>query len=370
MMTLLSSPLESWHMRQNARMVAFAGMSLPIQYPAGIKTEHLAARQGAALFDISHMVQINLSAASGIATVLEALQGIFPIDFEKFAPNQTRYSFLLNDAGGILDDVMVSHAGEGVIIVANGARRDHDPDFLRQKLPASVDVQVLERQAFLALQGPNAAQVLKQAIPDALSLVFMQTKEFLWQDQAVRVFRQGYSGEDGFEFSVPAAIAEEFVCALSGATPAGLGARDSLRLEAGLPLWGQDITPESTPLEANLGFAVAKARRTSGGFLGAEALLPQCETAPQKSLVGLKFSGKQPARAGVMIHHSDAAESPVLGQITSGGVSVSLGCPIALAFLNREDSALGTEVFAQVRGKMLPAVVTDLPFVPHRYYRG
>ena len=370
MTAILSSPLQAWHQRQNARMVEFAGMSLPIQYPSGIKTEHLAARASAALFDISHMVQISLSAQSGIQTVLEGLSAIFPIDFQKFLCGQTRYSFLLNDHGGILDDVMVSHAGDRVIIVANGARRGHDPDFLRQKLSTDIDLEVLNNQAFLALQGPNAAQALTQLLPEAGDLVFMQTRELFWRDTLIRVFRQGYSGEDGFEISLPAAIAEEFVESLVGVTPAGLGARDSLRLEAGLPLWGQDVTPETTPLEANLGFAIAKARRISAGFFGAETLIPQCATPPERSLVGLKFSGRQPARAGTMIHQNDDPDSSILGVVTSGGVSVSLGCPIALAMLQRGQAAPNTEVFAQVRGKMLPAIVTPLPFVPHRYYRG
>lgn len=370
MSTPLSSPLNLWHQRRDARMVDFAGMSLPVQYPTGIKAEHLAARQDAALFDISHMVQIHLCAEAGVAAVFAALEAIFPIDFQKFTPGQTRYSFLFSETGGILDDVMVSHAGDRVIIVANGARRDHDPAFLRRKLPEHIDVTVLDDHAFLALQGPNAARILSKIIPDALELTFMQTRAFLWQDTPIQVFRQGYTGEDGFEISVPAAQAEAFAGSLVGATPAGLGARDSLRLEAGLPLWGSDITPETTPLEANLGFALAKARRISGGFIGAESLIAQCATPPERSLVGLKFSGRQPARAGAVIHQDETLDSPVLGVITSGGVSPSLGIPIALAMLQRDQSAPGAEVFAHVRGTMLPAVVSALPFVPHRYYRG
>ncbi|NQY82183.1 MAG: glycine cleavage system aminomethyltransferase GcvT [Alphaproteobacteria bacterium] len=372
MTDLLLSPLNDWHLGQNARMVPFAGMSLPVQYAGGIKTEHLAVRDGCGLFDISHMVQIRVKAAEGVAPVLTALETVFPIDFSRFCPGLTKYSFLLSADGGILDDVMVSHAGDHVMIVANGARRDHDPAYLRSLLPAHIAINILDEQAFLAIQGPDAASIMADVLPEALSLDFMCTAELTWRNHRLRVFRQGYAGEDGFEISLSANIAADFagaLCANPVVTPAGLGARDSLRLEAGLPLWGQDIDANTTPLTANLDFAIAKVRRISGGFVGAGVIIPQCAVAPHKSLVGMVFASKQPARAGANVHHDDNPQSPPIGVITSGGISPSRNQPIALARLERQHCAAGAKVFAKVRGKMLAATITALPFVPHRYYR-
>lgn len=375
MSDLLLSPLNAWHLEQGAKMVPFADMSLPVQYRAGIKAEHLHTRDQASLFDLSHMVLMRLHSTQGIDAVLQAAIPLFPMDFSRLQAGQIKYSFFLDTNGGILDDIMISHRGDHLLIVGNGARRDHDFAHLQhslEQLGSEVSLEVISDHALLALQGPAAAQALGELLPGATSLGFMQCAHLIWQQHEIGVFRQGYSGEDGFELMMEARIAEQFsrhLCKNTAIQPAGLGARDSLRLEAGLPLWGQDIDASVTPVEANLCFAIAKSRRNNADFPGAEAIFAHLQNEPKRLLCGLKLLGKQPARAGVAIHAENPTNDAPVGRITSGGFSPSLNAPIALAYLDAPHHRIGSRVYAEVRGKMLEAEVSPLPFVAHRYAR-
>jgi aminomethyltransferase len=356
---ILPLPLDSWHRANGARMVEFAGYEMSIQYD-GIIAEHLWTRENAGLFDVSHMGQLLVS-GDGAAKGLEA---ILPSEIIGLPANKMRYSLLLDEDGGILDDLMVSTREDGIYIVVNGAVKHEDIGTLREFLPDEITLNQMEDHALLALQGPKAVEALSRVVPGVEALYFMECAAFgdLW------ISRSGYTGEDGFEISVPAdrveALATE-LCAQPEVKPIGLGARDSLRLEACLPLYGHDLDPATDPVSAGLTFAIQKRRREQGGFPGAATIQKYLsEGAPTKS-VGLNVAGRQPAREGAEIY----AGSELIGKVTSGGFSPSLQSPIAMGYVSSAHATPGTQLEIDVRGKRLSATVAPMPFVPHRYHR-
>ena len=364
-------PLDSWHRARGGRMVEFAGYWMPVQYE-GIIAEHLWTRDHAGLFDVSHMGQLLVS-GEGAAGALEAL---LPGDISALNPGRQRYSLLLDETGGILDDLMVTNRGDHFYLVVNGATKWDDIAHLREYLPDEITLNLLDEHGLLALQGPDAAASLGalglhpafDGMPEVVDLKFMQAAAYHWGEVPLGVSRSGYTGEDGYEISVRAADIEalaEALCALPQVKPIGLGARDSLRLEAGLPLYGHDLSPETDPVSAGLAFAISKRRRTEGGFLGAEPVLAALEGGTATRRVGLALEGRQAAREGALVF---AGEEEV-GRVTSGGFSPSLNHPIAMAYVNAAPAADGTALTIEVRGKRLPARVVPMPFVPHRYHR-
>ena len=359
------TPLYDLHRELGGRIVAFAGWELPVQYPAGILAEHQHCRTAAALFDVSHMGQVRLD-GDGAAAALERL---VPADLQSLPPGRARYTQLTNEAGGIRDDLIVSNAGDHLFVVVNAGNRDGDLAHLRAALDPSIAITELADRALLALQGPEAAAVLSRLAPASAALRFMTTDLMAVAGIPCRVSRLGYTGEDGFELSVPAAEAVTLARRLLAepeVAPAGLGARDSLRLEAGLPLHGHEIDPTTTPVEAGLAFSIGKRRRAEGDFPGAETILRQLAAGPERRLVGLKPEGRAPAREGTEIQLLDG--TPV-GRVTSGGFGPTVGGPIAMGYVTAAHAAAGTEVALLVRGKPLPARIVPLPFVPHRYHR-
>ncbi|MFC3099698.1 glycine cleavage system aminomethyltransferase GcvT [Altererythrobacter lauratis] len=360
---LLALPLDAWHREKGARMVPFAGFAMPLQF-AGILAEHEWTRTSASLFDVSHMGQISVSGA-GADALLEAL---LPTAISALAPGRIRYSLLLNDAGGIIDDLMLTRRDEDFLLVVNGATRHSDLAYIQGFAAPDTAVKLAEDQALLALQGPLAAEVLDVLVPGVGALSFMTAAAFAWEGARLWISRSGYCGEDGFEISLPAAMAPSFAGALLAderCRPAGLGARDSLRLEAGLPLYGHDLDESIDPISAGLAFALSPKRMAAGGFQGHAALASIGANEPASLRVGLAIEGRQPAREGAPVLHNGA---PV-GRVTSGGFSPTLGYPIALAFVPPALAQEGTSLAVQVRGRDLPARVTPLPFVPHRYVR-
>jgi aminomethyltransferase len=370
------TPLDGWHRALGARMVAFAGYALPVQYDlkgalaercrGGVMAEHLHCRERAALFDVSHMGQGWLTGATAAA----ALEALVPSEVIGLRPGRQRYTLLLNEAGGIRDDMMVARLAESrLLFVVNASRKAGDFAHIAASLPESARVEEIEDRALLALQGPLAAAVMGRLAPAATSLPFMGVAELDVAGIPCLLSRSGYTGEDGFEISVPADRAEALAGALLAepeVAPAGLGARDSLRLEAGLCLYGNDIDELTTPVEAGLGWVIGKRRRAAWDFPGAGAIRDQTEHHPGRVRVGLRPEGRAPARAGTMIVAEDGTEA---GSVTSGGFSPSLGAPIAMGYVRRGLSAPGSRLYLMVRGKPLPALVTTLPFVPHRYVR-
>ena len=360
---LRTVPLDALHRSLGARMVPFAGYSLPVQYGSGVMAEHLHTRTSASLFDVSHMGQLTLR-GNGAAAALEAL---VPGEFQALAPGRQRYTLLLNDIGGILDDLMVANYGDRLLIVANGSRKEADAHYLAQGLPSGLALDQHPDRALLALQGPAAAGVMARLCPEAAALPFMGVVEAAVGGVPAWISRSGYTGEDGFEISVLATDAEALATRLlaePGVLPAGLGARDSLRLEAGLCLYGSDIDELTSPVEANLAWTVGKRRRAEGGFPGATVVLDQLKTGPHRLRVGLRPTGRAPARAKTPVVAPDGTAA---GDITSGGFSPTLGAPIAMGYVRRDLSAPGTELSLLVRDNPLPAQVVPLPFVPHRY---
>jgi aminomethyltransferase len=360
------TPLHALHLRLGARMVAFAGWEMPVHYPAGILAEHLHTRARAGLFDVSHMGQLRLGGA-GAAAALEALT---PGDLLGLGSMRMRYTLLLNAAGGIIDDLMATRVEGGLFLVVNAARKDVDLAHLRERLPGAVSVEALDDRALLALQGPAAAAVLSRLGSGSDRLSFMTAAEIALDGHRCFVTRSGYTGEDGFEISLPAAQAAalaERLLAEPEVAPIGLGARDSLRLEAGLCLWGHDIDEGTTPVEAGLAWAVARRRRTEGGFPGAATLLRQLAEGAPRRRIGIRPEGRAPAREGTPI--SDTADNPI-GRVTSGGFGPSVGAPIAMGYVAAAHAAPGAPLSLLVRGMPRPARVAPLPFVPHNYHRG
>jgi aminomethyltransferase len=361
-------PLDAWHRAKAGRMVEFAGYWMPVQYE-GIIAEHLWTREHAGLFDVSHMGQLILSDADhGEEGLDAAVEAVLPIDLSTLNPGSTRYSLLLDDAGGILDDLMVSRQTSGLYLVVNGATKWDDIAHLRECLPDQITLNHLDDYALLALQGPEAAAALERHAPGVSALTFMKFNRFELGGVEAWISRSGYTGEDGFEISIPADAAAriaDLLCGEPEVKPIGLGARDSLRLEAGLPLYGHDLSPETSPIEAGLGFAINQRRRADGDFPGSTRILAELASGPPRKKVGLALEGRQAAREGALVF----AENEQVGVITSGGFSPSLERPIALAYVAAAQAAPGTALEIEVRGKRLPAQVTSLPFVPHRYHR-
>ncbi len=365
----LTLPLDRWHRARGGRMVPFAGYHMPVQYE-GIMAEHLWTRESAGLFDVSHMGQLMVT-GTGAA---EALELLLPGDIKGLKPGRLRYSLLLNEAGGIVDDLMVTNVTNGdheaFYLVVNGATKHGDIANLRQRLPETVALEHLEDRGLLALQGPRAAEVLEGVLPGvAGELTFMQGTSREWDGVAVGISRSGYTGEDGFELSVPVSHAERLAEALLSderVHPIGLGARDSLRLEAGLPLYGHDLDEQTTPVMADLGFAISKRRRAEGGFAGAERILVELENGPVQKRVGFTVEGRQPVREGARILDGEGNE---VGRVTSGGFSPSLGRPIGMGYVATALSAPDTALTLEQRGKLFPATVATTPFVTHRYHR-
>ncbi len=374
---LKSTPLDAWHRRRGARMVEFAGYAMPVQYDlagtlaarcrGGVMAEHLHCRSQAALFDVSHMGQAMLTGATAAAM----LERLVPGDIVGLQPGRQRYSLFTNEAGGILDDLMVANLGGArFFLVVNASRKDADFSYLSANLSAGVHFAMLEDRALLALQGPAAASVLGRLAPDAAKLPFMGVGAIEIGGIPCLVSRSGYTGEDGFEVSLPADRAEAFadlMLAAQEVAPAGLGARDSLRLEAGLCLYGNDIDELTTPVEAGLAWVIGKRRREAWDFPGAAVIRDQLESNTVTRLrVGIRPEGRAPARALADIVACDGTEA---GVVTSGGFSPTLNAPIAMGYVRRDLAADGTRLSVVVRSKNLPAVVAPLPFVPHRYVR-
>ena len=364
-------PLDAWHRARGARMVPFAGYDMPIQYAGphgGIVAEHNWTRQNAGLFDVSHMGQLLLS-GPGLDAAVEA---VLPIDLSTLKVGQQRYSLLLDEEGGVLDDLMVSRWPDALHLVVNGATKWDDMGTLREALPDDITMNYLDDRALLALQGPKAADALARHATGEhplSALTFMKFGRFQLAGHDVTIARAGYTGEDGFEISLPAEAAAEIadlLCAEPEVEPIGLGARDSLRLEAGLPLYGHDMTPETSPIEAGLTFGINKRRRSEGGFPGAARINREIAEGTGRKWVGLRIEGRLPAREGAEVFNG--AEK--IGIVTSGGFSPTLGAPIAMAYVAAEHAAIGTALEVEVRGKRLAATVSPTPFVPHRYYRG
>lgn len=364
-------PLDAWHRAHGARMVEFAGYWMPIQYE-GIMAEHLWTREHAGLFDVSHMGQLVLT-GDNVAAALEAL---VPGDIAGLKPGRMRYSLLLADDGGVLDDLMVTNNGSGLYLVVNGAVKWDDIAHLREHLPDAIGLNYLDDQALLALQGPKAAAALAALgiVPEHEGflpldqLVFMQAGPYLWGDVRLGISRSGYTGEDGFEISLPASAVAAFadaLCAMDEVKPIGLGARDSLRLEAGLPLYGHDLDAGTDPVEGDLGFAISKRRREEANFPGAARILGHLADGAPRKRVGLLVDGKLPVREGAKLFDGETE----IGVVTSGGFAPSVGAPIAMGYVPTALAVPGTAVAAEVRGKRVACTVAATPFVPHKYVR-
>ena len=362
---LKKTPLYDAHVAAGARMVPFAGYSMPVQYRDGVLKEHLWTREHAGLFDVSHMGQAKLRGVSP----LSAFEEVTPGDFIGLKPGKQRYSLLLNKRGGIVDDLMAARPDDdGLFVVVNGACKDNDFKVIDDELAGQVRIERMEDRALLARQGPQAAAVLAQHAPDAAGMVFMDAARMSAFGCDAFVSRSGYTGEDGYEISVPAAEAVRVwntLLADERVRPIGLGARDSLRLEAGLPLYGHDIDETTSPVEAGLSFAVSKKRRDAGDFPGAYRIMQELAEEPQRVRVGLRVEGA-PAREGAEIADESGA---VVGKVTSGGFSPSLNAPIAMGYVSPALAEAGVKLKVIVRGRSQDAEVVPMPFVPHRYVR-
>ena len=357
-------PLDGWHRARGGRMVPFAGYEMPVQYE-GILAEHLWTRESAGLFDVSHMGQLMISGPQADA----ALETLLPGELKLLGDGKLRYSLLLNEAGGIIDDLMATRRGEQFYVVVNGATKHGDIEQLERRLPQGTVVDHMKEQALLALQGPRAVEVLEALAPGVSELTFMTGGAFRIGDVPAWISRSGYTGEDGFEISVGAGAAEQVADALMESSlvkPIGLGARDSLRLEAGLPLYGHDLDEQTTPVMADLTFAIQKRRRAEGGFAGADRILAELEQGPVQKRVGFTVEGRQPVREGARIMDGEGNE---VGRVTSGGFSPSLQRPIGMGYVATALSAPATRLTLEQRGKLFPAEVVPMPFVPHRYHR-
>ena len=357
-------PLDGWHRSQGARMVPFAGYLMPIQYE-GIIAEHRWTRESAGLFDVSHMGQL-IVAGRDAETGLEAL---LPADVRILKNGRLRYSLLLASDGGIHDDLMVTRRDEHFYVVVNGATKYSDIEHMRAHLPPGVILDHMKEQALLALQGPKAVDALARHAPGVEQLTFMAGEAFQIGGIGAWISRSGYTGEDGFEISVPASRVTEVATLLAGepeVKPIGLGARDSLRLEAGLPLYGHDLDETTTPVEADLTFALSKRRRHEGGFPGERRIAHELENGPIRKRVGLFVEGRQPVREGALVLDAEGTE---VGKVTSGGFSPTLERPIAMAYVPLASAEPGSKITIEQRGKIFTGEVAPMPFVPHRYQR-
>jgi len=369
--TLLTTALNKLHRSLGAKMVPFAGHDMPLQYDPGIVAEHTHTREKAGLFDVSHMGQaLLIGEDEDPGTALERLT---PGAIGALKPGRMRYSLLLNDAGGIRDDFMIARTGASdgrLYLVVNAATKPVDFALIQERLRGAARLEILEEQALLALQGPRAEAVLAELVPAVTEASFMDLLTAEWEEIPLQISRSGYTGEDGFEISLPAEHGEALARRLlehDDVAPVGLGARDSLRLEAGMCLYGHDLTEETTPVEANLSWAIAKSRRERGDFPGAETILKQLEAGPQRLRVGLQPDGRSIAREGTEIYDSSGERR--IGTVTSGSYGPSVGAPVAMGYVESGYAEPGTAVTFMLRGKPRPGAVAAMPFVPHRYKR-
>ncbi|NML14576.1 glycine cleavage system aminomethyltransferase GcvT [Azohydromonas caseinilytica] len=367
---LQRTPLHALHLELGARMVPFAGYEMPVSYPAGILAEHRHCREAAALFDVSHMGQVRLEGAEAA----QALESLVPVDIADLPIGRQRYGFFTNTAGGILDDLMVTRRPQDLFMVINASRKDHDLQLLRTQIGHRCHVVSMPERALLALQGPLAVQALARLDAGVAALTFMGTGSFSLNGAECFVSRSGYTGEDGFEISVPAEAAASLAKALLAqpeVKPAGLGARDTLRLEAGLCLYGHDIDESTTPVEAGLTWAIQKVRRPggarAGGYPGSQAIEAQLANGAPRKRVGLLGLERAPVREGAPVLD---ARGQRVGQVTSGTLSPQLGKPIAMAYVDAAHAVPGADLSAEVRLKPQPMRVVAMPFAPHRYHRG
>ncbi len=363
-MTESRLPLDSWHRGLGARMVPFAGYEMPIQYE-GIIAEHRWTRDSAGLFDVSHMGQLLIAGPDAE----KGLEALLPADLAILKEGRPKYSLLLTADAGIVDDLMVTRRGDHFYMVVNGATKHGDIAHLEAKLPRGIVVDYMKEQALLALQGPRAVDALARLIPEVAELTFMTGAAFSLAGIKAWISRSGYTGEDGFEISVPAASVESVATLLLDqpeVKPIGLGARDPLRLEAGLALYGHDLDETTTPVEADLTFALSKRRREQGGYPGWQRIARELADGPIRKRVGLRVDGRQPVREGAMVVDAEGNE---VGKVTSGGFSPSLEAPIAMAYVPLAQTAQGTEITLAPRGRIFTGRVVPLPFVPHRYHR-
>ncbi len=364
--SIKTTPLHSLHRELGARMVPFAGWDMPVQYPSGILNEHLHTRSAAGLFDVSHMGQLTITGPDPAA----AIERLVPADIIGLGQGKARYTMLTTADGGILDDLIITKdAPDQLFVVVNAGGTDTDIAHLKAALEPEHEVTHLADRALLALQGPQAVACIARIVPQVDELGFMETLPAKVQGLDVRISRLGYTGEDGVEISVPASHAAKFartLLAMEEVKPIGLGARDSLRLEAGLCLYGHDIDLTTSPIEANLAWTIGKRRREEGGFPGAERILRELAEKPARRLVGLKPEGKAPAREGAEILAPDGS---TIGTVTSGGFGPTVGGPVAMGYVAAGHAAPGTAVQILVRGKPLAATIVKLPFTPHRYVR-
>jgi len=371
MSELLVTPLHALHTESGAKMVPFAGYDMPVQYKLGVKKEHLHCRAHAGLFDVSHMGQLRLIGDNAAAF----MESLVPVDIIDLPANKQRYAFFTNEQGGISDDLMVTNFGDHLFVVVNAACKEQDIKHLQANLPSDVELQLIEDRALLALQGPKAVAVLSKLNPAVADMVFMDALKLELAGVECYVSRSGYTGEDGYEISVPAAQAETLASQLLANDEVewvGLGARDSLRLECGLCLYGHDLDPTTTPVEASLLWGISKNRRTdgerAGGFPGSDIILEQIKTKNEnRKRIGLIGVSKAPIREGTKLFDADDNE---IGLVTSGTYGPSIAKPVAMAYVNIKFAVLETEVFAEVRGKKLPMIVSKMPFVAQSYFRG
>lgn len=368
--TLQHTPLYALHQELGAKLVPFAGYLMPVQYPLGIKKEHLHTRQKAGLFDVSHMGQILLKGKNAAS----ALELLVPVDIVDLPKMQQRYALFTNEQGGVMDDLMVTNVGDYLFLVVNAACKAQDIAHLQKHLADQCEIEVLEERALLALQGPLAGEVLAKFAPESADMLFMTAKTLILNGVECFVTRSGYTGEDGFEISVASSEAEALARVLladDAVEMIGLGARDSLRLEAGLCLYGHDLDNDISPVEASLLWALSKSRRAEGirpgGYIGAEIIMAQILNGVSRKRVGLKPLGKMPVRDGaeVVDDHDN-----VIGLVTSGGFGVTLNSPVAMGYVQTEFAQIGTKLQALVRNKKVPLEVVKLPFVKQNYYRG
>jgi aminomethyltransferase len=372
---LKKTPLHALHLSLGARMVSFAGYDMPVQYPAGVMKEHLQTRTAAGLFDVSHMGQVIIKAKSGkYEDVALALESLVPVDILGLAEGRQRYGFFTDENGGILDDLMIAHLDDHLFVVVNAACKEQDIAHLQKHLSDTCEITVLDR-ALIALQGPRAVEALAELWADVAAMKFMDVRHCRLHDVSCLVSRSGYSGEDGFEISIPADKAVDVTNRLlehPDVEPIGLGARDSLRLEAGLCLYGNDIDTTTSPVEAAIEWGMQKARRTggarAGGFPGADRILGELEKGVARKRVGLKPEGKAPVRSHAKLY-ADAEGKTEIGEVTSGGFGPSVEGPVAMGYVPVSHAAAGTQVYAEVRGKYLPVTVSALPFITPTYKR-
>jgi aminomethyltransferase len=370
--SLQRTALYAAHVRQGARMVPFAGYEMPVQFPTGIIAEHNHTRNSAGLFDVSHMGQAFIRGANH-ETVARALESLVPADILGLEPGRIRYTQLTNPDGGIIDDLMVTRppapADNGkLLLVVNASRKAVDYAWLAENLPPAVTLVTVDDRSLLALQGPKAENVLSRHCPEAPAMSFMSTLATAFDGMDIQLSRSGYTGEDGYEFSVPVryvAAVHEALLNDPEVKPVGLGARDSLRLEAGLCLYGHDIDETTSPVEADLVWSIGKHRRSEGGFVGAQRIIRELKEGPRRRRVGIRPEGRAPAREGTAI----TAAGRAVGTITSGGFGPTVAGPVAMGYVDSAFTALGTPLELMVRGKPLAAAVAKLPFIPHRYKR-